>query len=101
PEDGYSPFSLSACVEDSVDPSMQPQLSLVMNLLQVRDKRRDKVREGIAATLSGELLDKMQRYETGFGLERPAPLLADLTAFELVDRLDRILHTLKKISARR
>lgn len=91
-------YKLAACRDDAVDPNMQNQLSLIMNLLQVRSKLRNNFDARLKEQLQGELLEKLVRYETGFGLERTTPLSADLPPVELVDRLDRILHTLRKIS---
>ncbi len=91
-------LTLNKCSEDNVDPAMQSQLSLISNLLELRIKRRSNYITKTEQALSGDFLEKMRKYEAGFGLEQDKPLSAELTPFELVDRLDRILHTLRKIS---
>lgn len=93
-----SGYAQPACIPKEVPSSMQSQMSLVANLLKVRTQRRENSRQQVEATLSGEFLDKMLKYESGFGLQFGAPLAADMPAAELVDRLERILHTLRKVA---
>lgn len=93
-----SGYAQPACIPKEVPSSMQSQMSLVANLLKVRDQRRENSRQQTEATLSGEFLDKMLKYESGFGLQFGKPLSTDMPAAELVDRLDRILHTLRKVA---
>ena len=99
--DVTSGFAQPQCAPKEVPMSMQSQMSLVANLLKVRDKRRSNMRSQTRKLLSGEFLLKMQKYESGFGLQYGSSLSADMPAAVIVDRLDRILHTLRKVSAKK
>lgn len=96
-----SGYAQSACMPKDVPSSMQSQMSLVANLLKIRGKRRENLREQISAKLSGEFLEKMQKYEIGFGLHQGANITPDMPASLLSDRLDRILHSLRKVPAKK
>jgi hypothetical protein len=96
-----SGFAQAACLPKDIPSSMQSQMSLVANLLKIRGKRRENLQEQISAKLTGEFLEKMQKYEIGFGLHQGADISPALPASLLSDRLDRILHSLRKVPAKK
>ena len=70
-------------------------------LVDVRAERMDIVRFKIRRTMDGSVLAKLSKFEEAFGLTRTDPLSPDLPPAELIDRLSRIQHALRKYQAQR
>ena len=51
--------------------------------------------------MDGSVLAKLSKFEEAFGLTRTDPLSPDLPPAELIDRLSRIQHALRKYQAQR
>lgn len=65
-------------------------------LVDVRSERMEIVRLKIKRSMDGNILAKLTKFEEAFGLTRPQELSADLPPAELIDRLSRIQHALRK-----
>lgn len=65
-------------------------------LVDVRAERLDIVRLKIKRAMDGNVLAKLTKFEEAFGLNRANELSADLPAAELIERLSRIEHALRK-----
>jgi hypothetical protein len=88
--------TIPLCSDDQVNTAaLSGQLSLLEELYRIRVKRRDEHKNKAARILSGNLLERLQKLERGFGLAREKELSADLTAFELLDRVSRLRDALK------
>jgi hypothetical protein len=65
-------------------------------LVDVRAERMEIVRLKIKRAMDGNALAKLTKFEEAFGLTRSQELSADLPPAELIDRLSRIQHALRK-----
>jgi hypothetical protein len=65
-------------------------------LVDVRIERMNIVRFKIARLMDQDFLAKLQKFEEAFGLRYSSPLSPELPAAELIDRLSRISHAVKK-----
>lgn len=65
-------------------------------LVDFRAQRVDLLRLRINRAMEPSVLAKLQKFEEAFGLKRSLPLSSDLPAPELIDRLSRLQHGLKK-----
>ena len=65
-------------------------------LVDFLSERVNLLRLKISRTMIPTVLAKLQKFEEAFGLKRSSPLSADLPAPELIDRLSRLQHALKK-----
>lgn len=70
-------------------------------LVDFRSERVDLLRLKISRAMNPTLLAKLQKFEEAFGLKRPSLLSADLPTPELIDRLSRLQHALKKFQAQK
>ena len=81
------------------DPSFAIQFNQagsLQQLVDVRTERAELVRFKISRILTPAFSDRLTQLESALGLSRPEPLNANLPAAELVDRLSRLDHALKK-----
>ena len=81
------------------DPSFAIQFNQfgpLQQLVDVRTERAELVRFKISRLLTPEFSQRLTQLEGALGLARPEPLSANLSAAELVDRLSRLDHALKK-----
>jgi hypothetical protein len=89
-------YSLPECKNEiKLPPGLTDQSGWVEKILNVRLARREAYQLLIGQILSGNFLQRLQKLEKGFGIERTTKLTADLSAFELVDRLSRIASAIK------
>ncbi len=65
-------------------------------LVDVRIERMNIVRFKIARLMDQDFLAKLQKFEEAFGLKYATPLSPELPAAELIDRLSRVSHAVKK-----
>ena len=65
-------------------------------LVDVRAERMDIVRLKIKRSIDATVLAKLTKFEEAFGLSRASELSADLPPAELIDRLSRIQHALRR-----
>ncbi len=81
------------------DPSLAIQFNHfgpLQQLVDVRIARSELLRSNITALLTPELTQRLTQLETALGLSRQEPLSSSLPPAELVDRLTRLDHALKK-----
>jgi hypothetical protein len=81
------------------DPSLAIQFNHfgpLQQLVDVRIARSELLRSNITSMLTPELTQRLTQLETALGLSRPEPLSSSLPPSELVDRLTRLDHALKK-----
>lgn len=81
------------------DPSLAIQFNHfgpLQQLVDVRIARTELLRSNITSMLTPEITQRLAQLETALGLARPDPLSASLQPAELVDRLTRLDHALKK-----
>lgn len=71
----------------------------LQQLVDVRAERAQLVRLRIARVLDRNFLAKLKKFEQVLGLTRIEELSADLPASELIDRLSRIDHAIKKFQS--
>lgn len=65
-------------------------------LVDVRTERAELARLKISTMLDEDFIEKLQRFEDAFGLDKSEELTASLPPEVLVDRLSRITHAVKK-----
>jgi hypothetical protein len=68
----------------------------LQQLIDVRIERMNIVRLKISRIMDEAFVAKLQKFEEAFGLSHPSELSADLPADELIERLSRINHAVKK-----
>lgn len=75
--------------EDSIDQKTisQTQPALMQALVQVRAEKRELLKQKITDLLQGDFLQKLQQLESGFGLNVGAPISADISPYELSERI--------------
>ncbi|MFO0417753.1 MAG: hypothetical protein ACK5Y6_10720 [Pseudomonadota bacterium] len=81
------------------DPSRIAALNspgILQQLVDVRNERMNIVRLKISRLMDQDFLAKLRKFEEAFGLERSSELSADLPPEELIDRLSRIQHAVRK-----
>ena len=69
---------------------------ILQQLVDVRTERMNIVRLRLARLMDQDFLAKLRKFEEAFGLGRPVELTPDLPAEELIDRLSRIQHAVRK-----
>lgn len=87
--------SIPECPVVGVIKADASQRGLMESLVEIRTARRDVLKNRIEATLSGTTLEKAQKLEELFGLARPVKLSADLSPFEITDRVTRLTGAIK------
>lgn len=94
--------SIPLCPDETVSSTtLASQVSLLEELYRIRLRRRDQAKAQAGQTLSGDLLERLQKLERGFGLAREKELSANLPVLELVDRLSRIQDALRSWEKRK
>lgn len=89
--------SLKECPpEDAGSVALLNSPGTLQQLVDVRAERAQLVRLRIARVLDKGFLAKLKKFEQVLGLSRVEELSADLPAPELIDRLSRIDHAIKK-----
>ena len=68
----------------------------LQQLIDVRTERMNIVRLKISRIMDESFLTKLNKFEEAFGLSHPSELSADLPADELIERLSRINHAVRK-----
>lgn len=89
--------SIPSCPPE--DPSLAIQFNHfgpLQQLVDVRIARAELLRANITSLLTPEMTQRLAQLETALGLARPEPLSSSLPPSELVDRLTRLDHALKK-----
>jgi len=95
--DATSIASIPDCPAE--DPSFAIQFNQygpLQQLVDVRTERAELARFKISKLLTPDFAHRLTELENALGLKRPDPLSASLPAGELVDRLSRLDHALKK-----
>lgn len=68
----------------------------LQKLVDVRTERAELARLKISTLLDEDFLEKLNRFEDAFGLDKSEEITATLPPEVLVDRLSRITHAVKK-----
>jgi hypothetical protein len=82
--------------EDSSHVSALTSPGTLQQLVDVRIERMNIVRFKIARLMDQDFLVKLQKFEEAFGLKFATPLSPELPPAELIDRLSRISHAVRK-----
>jgi hypothetical protein len=82
--------------EDSSHVSALTSPGTLQQLVDVRIERMNIVRFKIARLMDQDFLAKLQKFEEAFGLKYATPLSPELPPAELIDRLSRISHAVRK-----
>ncbi len=85
--------------EDTSSVALLSNPGTLQQLVDVRAERAQLVRLRIARILDRNFLAKLKKFEQVLGLSRVEDLNADLPAPELIDRLSRIDHAIKKFQS--
>lgn len=85
--------------EDTSSVALLNSPGTLQQLVDVRTERMQLIRLRIARVLDKNFLAKLKKFEQVLGLERVDQLSADLPAAELIDRLSRIDHAIKKFQS--
>lgn len=85
--------------EDTSSVALLSSPGTLQQLVDVRAERSQLVRLRIARVLDKNFLAKLKKFEQVLGLSRVDELSADLPAPELIDRLSRIDHAIKKFQS--
>ncbi|MCO6429894.1 MAG: hypothetical protein J5J00_03460 [Deltaproteobacteria bacterium] len=89
-------YSLPDCPPKELSRSVhQEQTGLIESLVEIRAARREAHQLRIKTVMSGPFLEKLRRLEKGFGFQYNKPLSPNLTAFELMNRLSRLVNAIK------
>jgi hypothetical protein len=68
----------------------------LQQLIDVRNERMNIVRFKLARLMDSDFLLKLQKFEEAFGFKHASPLSPELPPAELIDRLSRIQHAVRK-----
>jgi len=82
--------------EDGAHAAALTSPATLQQLIDVRLERMNIVRFKIARVMDQDFLAKLQKFEEAFGLKYSTALSPELPAAELIDRLSRISHAVKK-----
>jgi hypothetical protein len=89
--------SIKECpAEDTTSVALLNSPGTLQQLVDVRTERMQLIRLRISKLLDKNFLAKLKKFEQVLGLSRADELSADLPASELIDRLSRIDHAIKK-----
>ena len=90
------------CVNDITDKNLDSaQPALLQALVQVRAEKRALYQEKVSQLLSGEFLATLRRLETGFGLGGSVPLSADMSPYELSERISTLAVVLGNLESQK
>lgn len=91
---------LPYCEQTEVTPfKLAGQYALLESLVAVRSARRDYNQKMIKEELNPEFLDQLKKLEAGFGLKAKDELSASMHPVILIQRLSRILNTVKSYNS--
>ncbi|MEY4700022.1 MAG: hypothetical protein RL326_209 [Pseudomonadota bacterium] len=82
--------------EDTTSVALLNSPGTLQQLVDVRTERMQLIRLRISKLLDRNFLAKLKKFEQVLGLSRADELSANLPASELIDRLSRIDHAIKK-----
>jgi hypothetical protein len=82
--------------EDGSQVAAMTSPGTLQQLIDVRLERMNIARFKIARLMDQDFLAKLQKFEEAFGLKYSTSLSPELPAAELIDRLSRISHAVKK-----
>ena len=82
--------------EDTASVALLNSPGTLQQLVDVRTERMQLIRLRISKLLDKNFLAKLKKFEQVLGLSRADELSANLPASELIDRLSRIDHAIKK-----
>ena len=85
--------------EDTTSIALLNGPGTLQQLVDVRTERMQLIRLRIARVMDKNFLAKLKKFEQVLGLTRADELSADLSAPELIDRLSRIDHAVKKFQS--
>jgi hypothetical protein len=89
--------SIKECpAEDTTSVALLNSPGTLQQLVDVRTERMQLIRLRISKVLDKNFLAKLKKFEQVLGLSRVDDLSAELPASELIDRLSRIDHAIKK-----
>lgn len=95
-----APIGMSECKEKgSIPTTLQGQLALLESLVGIRSQRREVLQEALKSEFSGDMLERLQRLEDGFGLKSASELSPSLAPYQLVERLSAIVASIKNVRA--
>ena len=89
------PREIPLCPEEPAGLELARAMTSIHKLVEIRSKLVETGRRRIENMFTEDLLNKLKKFEKGFGLAQEPPLRAEMSPFELVDRLQRILNALK------
>lgn len=81
--------------QQSIALTADTQIGVLQSLVSIRTARRDNAQARVEEVLKGDFLAMLKKLEAGFGLSRTKELSPDLPPVELIDRLARILNSVK------
>jgi hypothetical protein len=90
---------IPACPQEEANPALNSDMTLIEKLVEIRARQRANRFEKLSALLKGDFLEKLRKFENGFGLVSEPKLSADLNPYDLVDRLARLNAALQTYSA--
>ena len=92
----------SPCPQTVVDNNkLSGDEALLQKLVDIRSERRKLLDASIQSKLSGELLQKLQKVESGLGLATKAELSSELEPLELLERLWKLNASIQNIKSQR
>lgn len=100
-----SPFESKAkavcsnSIDDKNLASAQP--AILQALVQVRAEKRALYQEKASKLLSGEFLTTLRRLESGFGLGGSVPISADMSPYELSERISALAVILGNLESQK
>ncbi len=89
-------LSLPVCAKVDPPASLGDRISLIENLVRVRSEFKSNSKEKLKNIMNKETLEKLEKLEKGFGHNPKTSLSANLSPWELVERLSRIANSVKK-----
>lgn len=87
--------AIPMCEPAEADLNMQTQLSVLEKLVRLRAKMRANQQNQVKQVLTNELLNRLAKTESSFGLEYPTEIQNVVNPFELFERLYRVYHVLR------
>lgn len=86
-------------IDDKNLASAQP--AILQALVQVRAEKRALYQEKVSKLLSGEFLTTIRRLESGFGLGGSVPISADMSPYELSERISALAVVLGNLESQK
>ena len=93
-------YNIPMCTPEKVsNASLQNQMSVLEQLVDVRAQRRGVAQLKVTQILSGDFLGKLRSIERSFGLPNDPELAPNMRPAELNDRLSRLLAAIQTVGA--